>query len=200
MNKKQIMAARIISADFTHLADEILTLRKIDESGWLHFDVMDGSFVPNITFGPPIVEIVNKVSDQFLDVHLMIEEPERHIPAFAKAGANLITVHVETCIHLNETIQLIHDNGCMAGVALKANTPMESLEWVLKDIDLVLLMTSHLGFNAQPFRLNSLDKIKQLKKMFEKSGANPYISIEGGVNQKNIENAAKVGANVFVIG
>jgi ribulose-phosphate 3-epimerase len=158
----KLIAPSILSADFSKLGDEI---KAVEAAGadWIHADVMDGHFVPNITIGPLIVEAVKRVTDLPIDVHLMIENPANYIPAFAEAGASFISVQVETCIHLNRTVQLIKDCGAQAGVVLNPSTPLTNLEWVLEDVDYVLIMSVNPGFGGQAFIPSSLDKISALR-------------------------------------
>ncbi len=162
----KVIAPSILSADFTKLGEEI---KAVQDAGadWIHIDVMDGHFVPNITYGPIIVEASKKATSLDLDVHLMIEKPDFLIPEFIKAGADLISVHVEACTHLNRTIQLIKDAGVRAGAALNPATPLSSIEWDLEHLDFVLIMSVNPGFGGQKFISNSLDKIRELKKMIQ---------------------------------
>jgi ribulose-phosphate 3-epimerase len=202
MGEKKIMkliAPSILSADYTKLGDEI---RAVEAAGadWIHTDVMDGHFVPNITVGPLIVEAVKRVTDLPIDAHLMIENPDNYIPAFAEAGASHISVQVETCIHLNRTIQLIKDCGAHAGVVLNPATPLTSLAWVLEDIDYVLIMSVNPGFGGQAFIPGSLDKIKALRQQIQDQGLSILIQVDGGVNEKTIADIAAAGADVFVAG
>jgi len=195
----KLIAPSILSADFTTLGDEI---RNVEAAGadWIHIDVMDGHFVPNITMGPFIVEAVNKVTELPLDVHLMIENPDQYIPEFARAGADWISVHAETCPHLNRTIDLIKSSDCRAGVVLNPATPLTSIEWVLEYIDFVLLMSVNPGFGGQSFISNTLEKTKKLKQMIDKKELSTLIQIDGGVNENTIYNISEAGADVFVAG
>ncbi len=195
----KLIAPSILSADFTTLGDEI---RNVEAAGadWIHIDVMDGHFVPNITMGPVIVEAVKKVTELPLDVHLMIERPDQFIPEFVNAGADLISVHVETCPHLNRTIDLIRCSECRAGVVLNPATSLSTIEWILEYIDFVLLMSVNPGFGGQSFISNTIDKTRQLKRMIEKKGLSTLIQIDGGVNEKTIYSISKAGADVFVAG
>ncbi len=195
----KLIAPSILSADFTTLGDEI---RNVEAAGadWIHIDVMDGHFVPNITMGPFIVEAVNKVTELPLDVHLMIENPDQYIPEFAHAGADWISVHAETCPHLNRTIDLIKCSDCRAGVVLNPATSLSTIEWVLEYIDFVLLMSVNPGFGGQSFISNTLEKTKQLKQMIDKKGLSTLIQIDGGVNEKTIYSISEAGADVFVAG
>ena len=195
----KLIAPSILSADFSRLGDEI---KAVEDAGadWIHADVMDGHFVPNITIGPLIVEAVKRVTDLPIDVHLMIENPDNYISAFADAGASHISVQVETCIHLNRTIQLIKDCGANAGVVLNPSTPLASLEWVLEDVDYVLIMSVNPGFGGQAFIPNSLDKIKALRQQIQDRGLSILIEVDGGVNEKTIAEIASAGTDVFVAG
>ena len=167
---------------------------------WIHVDVMDGHFVPNITFGPLVVEAVRRVTRLPIDVHLMIEHPERYIQDFAKAGADWISVQVETCIHLHRTLSLIRESNVHPGVVLNPHTPLSTIEWVLKDIDYVLIMSVNPGFGGQVFIESSLDKIRQLRRMLEEQNLSPLIQIDGGVNKDTILEIAAAGVDVFVAG
>lgn len=193
------IAPSILSADFARLGDEI---RAIEAGGadYVHIDVMDGHFVPNITIGPLIVEAVRKVTDMPLDVHLMIENPDQYIPDFAKAGADIITVHYEAVPHLHRTVQLIHSLGKKAGVSLNPATPVSSLEVILEELDLVLLMSVNPGFGGQNFIPSCLPKIEALRKEIDRRGLNIELEIDGGVKPANIAAIAGAGADVFVAG
>jgi ribulose-phosphate 3-epimerase len=195
----KLIAPSILSADFSKLGDEI---RAVEAAGadWIHADVMDGHFVPNITIGPLVVEAVKRVTDLPVDVHLMIENPDSYISAFAEAGASHISVQVETCIHLNRTIQRIKDCGVRAGVVLNPATPLASLEWVLEDVDYVLIMGVNPGFGGQAFIPGSLDKIKALRQQIQDRGLKILIQVDGGVNEKTIAAIAAAGTDVFVAG
>jgi ribulose-phosphate 3-epimerase len=195
----KLIAPSILSADFSKLGDEI---RAVEDAGadWIHVDVMDGHFVPNITIGPLIVEAARRVTSLPLDVHLMIEHPERYIKDFADAGADLISVQVEACVHLNRIIQMIKEIGLRAGVVLNPSTPLSTIEWVLKDVDFVMIMSVNPGFGGQKFIPNSLDKIKDLRGMTRENGLSTLIEIDGGVNEKTIKNISDAGVDVFVAG
>ncbi len=188
----KLIAPSILSADFTTLGDEI---RNVEAAGadWIHIDVMDGHFVPNITMGPFIVEAVNKVTELPLDVHLMIDNPDQYIPEFAKAGADWISVHAETCPHLNRTIDLIKSSDCRAGVVLNPATSLSTIEWVIEYIDFVLLMSVNPGFGGQSFISNTIEKTKQLKQMIDKKDLSTLIQIDGGVNEKTIYTISEAG-------
>ncbi|MEZ4484407.1 MAG: ribulose-phosphate 3-epimerase [Syntrophotaleaceae bacterium] len=193
------IAPSILSADFARLGDEI---RAIEAGGadYVHVDVMDGHFVPNITIGPLVVEAVRKVTDMPLDVHLMIENPDQYIPDFAKAGADIITVHYEAVPHLHRTVQLIHSLGKKAGVSLNPATPVSSLEVILDELELVLLMSVNPGFGGQAFIPSCLPKIEALRKEIDRRGLQVELEIDGGVKPENIAGIAAAGADVFVAG
>ena len=193
------IAPSILSADFTRLGEEI---KAVEDAGadWIHVDVMDGHFVPNITMGPIIVEAARQTTSLPLDVHLMIENPDRFISDFISAGADLISVQAETCTHLNRTVQLIKESGAKAGVALNPATPIQAVQWVLEDIDFVLIMSVNPGFGGQQFISNSLEKIRDLKKFIQSSGLPVLIQVDGGVNKGTIKDVSLAGADVFVAG
>ena len=195
----KLIAPSILSADFSKLGDEI---KAVEAAGadWIHADVMDGHFVPNITIGPLVVEAVKRVTDLPIDVHLMIQNPDNYISAFAEAGASHISVQVETCIHLNRTIQLIKGCGVHAGIVLNPSTPLTSLKWVLEDVDYVLIMSVNPGFGGQAFIPGSLDKIKALRRHIQDRGLSILIEVDGGVNKKTIAEIASAGADIFVAG
>ena len=193
------IAPSILSADFSRLGEEIAA---IDSAGadYIHIDVMDGHFVPNITIGPLVVDAVRKVTQKPLDVHLMIENPDLYIPDFAKAGADIIVVHEEAVDHLHRTIQLIKSLGKKAGVSINPGTPINTLEAILDDLDLVLVMTVNPGFGGQSFIDSCLPKIKGLREMITARGLNTELEVDGGVKIDNIAKIAKAGADVFVAG
>ncbi|PFO05929.1 ribulose-phosphate 3-epimerase [Bacillus sp. AFS076308] len=193
------IAPSILSADFSKLGEEIIA---VDQAGadYIHIDVMDGHFVPNITIGPLIVEAVRPVTKLPLDVHLMIENPDHYIEAFAKAGANFITVHVEACRHLHRTIQNIKSFGVKAGVVLNPATPVESIQHIIGDIDMVLLMSVNPGFGGQTFIPEVLPKIRKVKEMAEQKGLSVEIEIDGGVNPETARQCIEAGATVLVAG
>jgi ribulose-phosphate 3-epimerase len=195
----KLIAPSILSADFSRLGEEIENVEKAG-ADWIHVDVMDGHFVPNITIGPLVVEAARRATKLPLDVHLMIENPDKYIPSFAEAGANYISVHVETCPHLNRTIQFIKSCGAAPGVVLNPSTQISSIEWVLDDVEFVLIMSVNPGFGGQAFIKNSLDKIQQLRTMINKNGARTLIQIDGGVNEKTIAEISQAGVDVFVAG
>lgn len=195
----KLIAPSILAADFSKLGDEI---KAIENAGadWVHIDVMDGHFVPNITMGPIIVKAARRVTPLPLDVHLMIENPDRYIPDFAKAGAALISVQVEASLHLNRTIQIIKEEGVRPGIALNPSTSLSTIEWVLDSVDYVLIMSVNPGFGGQIFIPNSLDKIRALRKMIQNRGLSTLIEIDGGVNEETIESISEAGVDVFVAG
>jgi ribulose-phosphate 3-epimerase len=195
----KLIAPSILSADFARLGDEI---KAVEAAGadWIHADVMDGHFVPNITFGPLVVEAVRSVTFLPIDVHLMIENPDDYIPAFAKAGAEWISVQIEASVHLNRSIQLIRECGAKPGVVLNPSTPIQTLEWIIEDVDYVLIMSVNPGFGGQAFIRNSLDKIKALRQMIQSKNLNTPIQVDGGVNEKTIADIAAAGADIFVAG
>lgn len=195
----KLIAPSILSADFGRLGDEI---KRVEEAGadWIHIDVMDGRFVPNITIGPLVVEAVKRTTDLPGDVHLMIEEPDRYIPEFAGAGADLISVHVEACPHLNRTIEQIRSFNCRAGVALNPATPLEAIRWVISDVDFVLLMSVNPGFGGQSFIPGVLEKARQLRGLIDEHNLPVLIQIDGGVNEKTIRPISDAGVDVFVAG
>lgn len=194
-----LIAPSILSADFAKLGEEV---RAVETAGadWIHVDVMDGHFVPNITLGPLVVKAVHQVTPLPLDVHLMITHPERYIDDFVKAGAALISVHVEACVHLNRTITQIHEAGAQAGVVLNPSTPLAAVEWVLDNVDLVLIMSVNPGFGGQKFIPNSLSKIRALRRIIDDRELSVLIELDGGVNTDTIGDIAQAGIDVFVAG
>ena len=195
----KLIAPSILSADFSKLGDEV---KAVEAAGadWIHADVMDGHFVPNITIGPLIVEAVERVTALPIDVHLMIENPDNYISAFADAGAAYISVQLEACIHLNRTVQLIKDCGAHAGVVLNPSTPIESLEWILEYVDYVLIMGVNPGFGGQMFIPNTLNKIKSLRKQIQDRNLEVLIEVDGGVNENTIAEISAAGVDIFVAG
>ena len=195
----KLIAPSILSADFANLGKDI---KKVIDAGadWIHADVMDGHFVPNITFGPMVVSAVRRITDLPIDVHLMIEAPERYIDDFAKAGASHISVQVETCTHLHRTVHQIKEADVMAGVVLNPATPISSVSWILGDVDYVLVMSVNPGFGGQSFIPSSLDKIRALRKLIDTQELEVQIEIDGGVNLETIASIAEAGAEVFVAG
>lgn len=196
---KYIIAPSILAADFGNLQRDIEMINQ-SEADWFHVDVMDGVFVPNISFGFPVMTAVKKHATKPLDVHLMIVEPDKFIPEFAKAGADRITVHYEACTHLHRTIQLIKASGCKAGVALNPHTPVTLLQDVIEDLDLVLIMSVNPGFGGQAFIHNTYKKIQDLKRLIQGVNEDLIIQVDGGVSLLNIAKLVSAGANAFVAG
>ena len=195
----KIIAPSILSADFSRLGEEI---KAVESAGadWIHADIMDGHFVPNITFGPMIVESVRRVTSLPIDVHLMIENPNDYIPVFAEAGASLISVQVEASIHLNRSVQLIRECGARPGVVLNPSTPVQTLEWIIDHVDYVLIMSVNPGFGGQAFIKNSLEKIRALRQLIQQKNLKTLIEIDGGVNEETITDIAAAGVDAFVAG
>lgn len=193
------IAPSILSADFADLKNDI---QRVEEAGadYLHIDVMDGHFVPNITIGPLVVKSIRKVSRLIFDVHLMIENPEKYIKDFVESGADLITVHAESTHHLHRTIQMIKKEGIKVGVALNPATPLAFIEEILCDLDLVLIMSVNPGFGGQRFIESSINKIIKLKKLIDLNGLKTLIEVDGGVNLDNIDKLASAGVDVIVAG
>lgn len=197
--RKHLIAPSILAADFGHLARDIGMLNE-SMADFLHVDVMDGRFVPNISFGQEIVKTIKTLSTKPLDVHLMIEDPEKYIEEFRTCGAEIITVHVEACKHLHRTIQQIKDTGAKAGVALNPHSNVLLIEDVLEDIDLALIMSVNPGFGGQKFIYQSLLKIKKLRQMVDERNCSAFIEVDGGVGLQNAEAILKAGADILVAG
>lgn len=199
MKEKKIIAPSILSADFSNLSQQIRYV-ELGGADFIHCDVMDGSFVPNITFGPLVVKAVRKSTKLPIDVHLMIKNPDHIIEDFVKAGASYITVHQEEVIHLNRTIARIKELGAKAGVSINPSTPVNTLTEILEFVDLVLLMSVNPGFGGQKFIENSIKKIQELDVIRKKEGYSFLIEVDGGIGQNNIKKISDAGCNVFVIG
>ncbi|HNU72024.1 MAG TPA: ribulose-phosphate 3-epimerase [Thermodesulfobacteriota bacterium] len=194
-----LIAPSILSADFSRLGEEV---KAIESAGadWVHVDVMDGHFVPNVTIGPLVVESIRKITTMPFDVHLMIENADAFIQDFAEAGADILTVHVEASTHLHRSIQLIKAQGCKAGVVLNPATPLSTIDYILSDVDMVLLMTVNPGFGGQKFISSVLPKITQLRRMIEERNLDISIEVDGGVNSDTISTVSRAGANILVAG
>ena len=193
------LSPSILSADFANLGEQV---KLLDEAGaqYVHIDVMDGMFVPSISFGMPVIKSIRDCSDRIFDVHLMIEEPGRYIDDLAEVGADLITVHAEPCKHLDRTIEAIKEKGLLAGVALNPATPLSAIEWVLPKVDMVLIMSVNPGFGGQKLIPYTVEKVRALKKMIDEKGLKIDIEVDGGVNLENVTEVMDAGANIIVAG
>lgn len=195
----KIIAPSVLSADFGNLQRDVEMINN-SNAQWFHVDVMDGVFVPNISFGMPVITTIKKHATKPLDVHLMIVNPDRYISDFKKCGANILTVHYEACTHLHRTIQAIKTEGMKAGVSLNPHTPISVLEDIINDLDLVLIMSVNPGFGGQSFIENTYKKVTQLKELITKNKANTLIEVDGGVNDQNISKLSNLGVDAFVAG
>ena len=197
--RKNLLSPSLLAADFSRLAEDI---RNVEEAGaqYLHLDVMDGAFVPSISFGMPVIQSLRKNSNMTFDVHLMIEDPDRYLDEFAAIGADILTVHAEACTHLDRTIQKNHQLGKKAGVALNPATPLSVIEWVLPEVDMVLLMSVNPGFGGQKYIPYVTDKIRALRAMVDGRGLETDIEVDGGVSLANVSSVLEAGANVMVAG
>lgn len=197
--RKNLLSPSLLAADFSRLAEDI---RNVEEAGaqYLHLDVMDGAFVPSISFGMPVIQSLRKNSNMTFDVHLMIEDSDRYLDEFAAIGADILTVHAEACTHLDRTIQKIHQLGKKAGVALNPATPLSVIEWVLPEVDMVLLMSVNPGFGGQKYIPYVTDKIRALRAMVDGRGLETDIEVDGGVSLANVSSVLEAGANVMVAG
>jgi ribulose-phosphate 3-epimerase len=193
------IAPSILSADFGHLADDIARL-EAGGADWIHVDVMDGRFVPNLTFGAKVIETVRKLTSLPLDVHLMVVEPESYFDSFSKAGANNLTIHVEVAPHLNRQLARIRELGCSAGVAINPATPVESVREVAADLDVLLVMTVNPGFGGQSFIASSVDKVRRARLLLDETKSRAALEVDGGISRATIEQVRRAGADTFVAG
>ena len=197
--KKHLIAPSVLAADFSNLQRDIEMINE-SEADWFHIDIMDGVFVPNISFGMPVLRDIKKHAKKILDVHLMIVNPDQYIETFFKLGADILTVHFEACTHMHRTIQAIKATGMKAGIALNPHSSVNQLKDVIKDIDVVCLMSVNPGFGGQSFIENTFDKVKELKDLIQSTGSECQIEIDGGVTNKNAKKLVQAGANILVAG
>jgi len=197
--KRHLIAPSVLAADFSNLQRDIEMINE-SEADWFHIDIMDGVFVPNISFGMPVLRDIKKHAKKTLDVHLMIVNPDQYIETFYKLGADILTVHLEACTHMHRTIQAIKATGMKAGIALNPHSSVNQLKDVIKDIDVVCLMSVNPGFGGQSFIENTFDKIKELKDLIQSTGSDCQIEIDGGVTNKNAKKLVQAGANILVAG
>ena len=198
-NKSKIIAPSMLACNFGKLEEEIDLVNK-SEAGWFHIDIMDGVFVPNISFGTPVMEVFKKHARKTLDVHLMIVNPERYVQKFAELGSEILTVHLEASTHLHRTVENIKNHGMKSGVAINPHTPVSSLNAIITDIDLVCLMSVNPGFGGQSFIENTYKKVEELRNLIEKTNSRALIEVDGGVNKENAKQLFDSGANVLVAG
>lgn len=196
---RHLIAPSVLSCDFANIQRDVEMINN-SNADWFHVDVMDGVFVPNISFGFPVISAIKKHAAKPLDVHLMIQNPDQYILEFKKSGADILTVHYEACTHLHRTIQLIKESGMKAGVALNPHTPVHVLEGIIEDIDMVLIMSVNPGFGGQKFISSATDKVSKVKEMINNSGSKAIIEVDGGVNTETAVNLLKAGADVLVAG
>jgi len=199
MREKKIIAPSILSADFARLGEEVKAVQAAG-ADWLHVDVMDGMYVPNISIGPLVVEALRRVTDMPLDVHLMIQDPDRYLDDFIRAGSDYIVVHAEAAMHLQRTVSYIRQKGCKAGVSLNPATPLSHLEYVFPDVDLVLVMSVNPGFGGQSFIPQMMDKVSDLRAILDSFDREILLEVDGGVKVDNIADIARAGADAFVAG
>ena len=197
--KRHLIAPSVLAADFSNLQRDIEMINE-SEADWFHIDIMDGVFVPNISFGMPVLRDIKKHAKKTLDVHLMIVNPDQYIETFSELGADILTVHLEACTHMHRTIQAIKATGMKAGVALNPHTSVNQLKDVIKDIDVVCLMSVNPGFGGQSFIENTFEKVKELKELIQSTGSECQIEIDGGVTNKNAKKLVQAGANILVAG
>ena len=197
--KRHLIAPSVLAADFSNLQRDIEMINE-SEADWFHIDIMDGVFVPNISFGMPVLRDIKKHAKKTLDVHLMIVNPDQYIETFSKLGADILTVHLEACTHMHRTIQAIKATGMKAGIALNPHSSVNQLKDVIKDIDVVCLMSVNPGFGGQSFIENTFDKVKELKDLIQSTGSECQIEIDGGVTNKNAKKLVQAGANILVAG